>query len=184
MGSAYERELKGILSGDPRVLESVVRGCPDEQVLAYRRVLAQPFLVVRAAGSLGTGDLVAMRRDIAFPIEVKAAARDVLHFSESAGKLHEQALELAGACSRSGLIALYAFRRKGVRCDDAWRVFTLPAEGLEGRARILHARLPKVSETAAGVFVLRWAEGMPLHKFIDSLCVAAPPSRVPIAVTA
>ena len=185
MGSAYERELKAILSGDRQVLERVTRAGPSEQAEAYHRVLTAPFLVVRAAGSLGQADLVAMRSDVSFPIEVKSSTREVIHFSESNGALHDQAVEMAEAAARAGVIALYAFRLKNVRADDAWRVFTLPADGLTGRARILHSRIPDMSETAAGRFVMRWAEGLPLHKLLDYLCQGREPRAVaPAAVTA
>lgn len=179
MGCAYERELKAILSGDETTIEKVTRTGPADEADAYKRVMRSPFLVVRAAGSLGTADLVAMRHDVAFPIEVKSANRDVIHFSESKGALHEQALEMARQTARAGVLALYAFRRKGVRGGDAWRVFTLPTAGLKGRARLLYGRIPQVPETASGNFVLRWDEGLPLHKLLDYLCHDADPTPAP-----
>ena len=73
-------------------------------------------------------------------------------------------------CSRASVIPLYAFRRKGVRGADPWRVMTLPTEGLPPRMTILYDRIPKVERTTGGNFVLRWEEGLPLNKFLDLLC--------------
>lgn len=166
MGHAYERELKGILSGDPSVLDKMTRTGSDEIVHAYRQPGKSPFLCVRAAGSLGHGDLVVMRNGFGFLIEVKAAGRDTVHFSESSGALHEQAVAITEEARRAGVLALYAFRLKGHRKKDPWRIFSLPAEDLEGRAKFLHRRTPPLPRTDSDTHVLRWEEGRPLHRFL------------------
>lgn len=169
MGSSYERELKGILAGDDDVLRRTTRSLDPGQEKGYRWTETHPFLVVRGAGSLGV-DLVALRHDLAFPIEVKASSEDTVRFSDSSGAYQEQAEEMMRACERSGLVPLYAFRLKG-HVGDAWRVFTLPLDPdvLPGKSRILHRRIPPVPVTGQGNYVLRWDEGLPLNGFFAYL---------------
>lgn len=166
MGHAYERELRGVLAGDRDTVDKMTRTGGAEIIRAYSAPLEAPFMVVRAAGSLGTGDLVAMRSGFAFVIEVKAAGRDTIHFSESSGKLQEQAQELEQVAGRSGILALYAFRLKGHRKTDPWRVFTLPGE-VGGRAKLLARHTPELPTTDSGTYVLRWDQGRPLHHFLS-----------------
>ncbi len=73
MTSQYERELRHVLAGIPAGVEAVIKSCSVEEKERMRLVLNRPFLVVRAAGSgiEGSGDLLALRGDISFPIEVK-----------------------------------------------------------------------------------------------------------------
>ena len=54
-----------------------------------RLVIKRPFLVVRAAGSgmEGSGDLLALRGDMSFPIEVKSSKESKLYLS---GRTSEQ----------------------------------------------------------------------------------------------
>jgi hypothetical protein len=87
MGHDYERELKGLLSGDEKFVDKMTKTGSDDIVLAFCQPTREPFSVVRAAGSLGDGDLVVLRNGFAFLVEVKAANRDTVHFSESSGKL-------------------------------------------------------------------------------------------------
>jgi hypothetical protein len=169
MSSTYERELKGILSGHDETLQRLARACPPDVASAFLKAQKKPFLVVRGAGSLGV-DLVALRGDISFPIEVKSASGDVVRFSDAGGRNHEQALAMQAECSRSSVIPLYAFRLKGVRGADPWRILTLPTAGLPPRLQILYDRIPKVARTESGNFVLRWNDGLPLHKLLDLLC--------------
>lgn len=167
MGHAYERELRGVLSGDDTVIDKMTRTGSNDVVLAYRQPRYSPFAVVRAAGSLGTGDIVAMRKGFAFLLEVKSSERDTVHFSESSGALHEQAVELTQTATRAGVLALYAFRLKGHRKKDPWRLFALPWENLSRKMELLAKRLPILPKTDDDVFVLRWAQGQPLHKFLE-----------------
>lgn len=166
MGHAYERELRGLLTGDDSVLEKMTRTGGSEIVRAFRQPQQAPFLVVRAAGSLGNGDLIVMRNGFGFLIEVKAANRDTVHFSESSGALHEQAVAIAEEAQRAGVLALYAFRLKGHRKEDPWRLFSVPTDGLEGRGWLLSRRTPTLPRTDSDIFVLRWDEGRPLHHFL------------------
>ncbi len=172
MSSVYERELKGLLAGEEDVLRRVTKALAPDVANDYHRSLARPFLVVRAAGSLGA-DLVALRWDFSFPIEVKSSSRPLIHFSDGSGKNHEQAERMLTGCARAGVIALYAFRLKNARGQDPWRIFTLPTSGLASRPAVLHDRLPKVERTTGGAFVLRWDDGMPLHRFLDYLAFLA-----------
>jgi Archaeal holliday junction resolvase (hjc) len=169
MSSVYERELKEILSGQEEAIHRLARVCPPEVGAAFLKAQKKPFLVVRGAGSLGV-DLVALRGDISFPIEVKSASADIVRFSDAGGRNHAQALAMQAECSRSSVIPLYAFRLKGVRAADPWRILTLPTEGLPPRLQILYDRIPKVARTDSGNFVLRWNDGLPLHKLLDLLC--------------
>lgn len=168
MSIAYERELKGILAAEPAVLAQALAHLPSEQAKAYERVASRPFLVVRAAGSLGC-DLVALRDDICFPVEVKSAASDRIHLSNTA-QLKAQAEAMSRESARAGVIALYAFRKKNVRGDDPWRVFCMPADGIRGRAKLLHERIPRLARTERGNLAMHWPEGMALHRLIDLLC--------------
>jgi len=40
---------------------------------------------------------------------------------------------------------------------------------LNGKLRLVYARLPKISPSKDGNLIMRWEEGMPLSKFIDYL---------------
>ena len=168
MSSAYERELKGLLGGEEEVLRKVTKALEPQVVKDYHKALARPFLVVRAAGSLGV-DLVALRGDVSFPIEVKSSTRPLIHFSDGSGKNNDQAERMMAECARASIIPLYAFRLKNARGQDPWRIFTLPTTSLNGRLAVLYDRLPKVEKTPGGSFVLRWDDGMPLHRFMDYL---------------
>lgn len=168
MSSSYERELKGILAGEDDALRKAVKGCTPEEAAALLKARLRPFLVVRGAGSLGV-DLVALRGDVSFPIEVKSATKDLIHFADASGRNQEQAEDMARECSRASVIPLYAFRRKGVR-GDPWRIMTLPTENLPPRIGVLYDRIPKVGRTPGGNFVMRWQDGLPLAKFVDYLC--------------
>ena len=92
-GDIYERELKHLLSGDQAVIDKVTKTCTEEEAAGYRSLLSHPFMVVRAAGSHGV-DLIALRWDFSFPIEVKSSADFVLHFSRNP-RLGEQAENMA-----------------------------------------------------------------------------------------
>ena len=168
MSSVYERELKGILAGEEEVIRKAIKTCSPEEVASYLKARHRPFLVVRGAGSLGV-DLVALRGDVSFPIEVKSASKDVIHFADGSKRNQEQAEQMQRECSRASVIPLYAFRRKGVR-GDSWRVMTLPTDNLPPRIAVLYDRIPKVERTAAGNYALRWQAGLPLNRFVEYLC--------------
>ncbi|MFH0816322.1 MAG: Holliday junction resolvase [Methanobacteriota archaeon] len=168
MSHVYERELKGILSGDRKWIEGVSRNLPVDVMRAYLKMTERPFIVLRAAGSFGV-DLVAIRGDVSFPIEVKSSVNDTIHFSASSGRGTQQADELLSACRKAHLVPLYAYRMKRVRGDDPWRVFTVKVDGVEGTLRFIYGILPKLEPERGGHLILRWNEGMALNKFIDYL---------------
>jgi len=165
--SAYERELKGILQGNKKVLENMTQSCDENVKKIFFQIREKPFIVIRAAGSFGI-DLVAVREDFSFPIEVKASVESVFHFSDDP-RLTEQVEALRKECSNAGVIPVYAFRLKRIR-GDPWRIFTLNVDNIKGRIKLFYERLPKLEKTASGNYVMRWEHGMPLHRFIEYLC--------------
>lgn len=166
-GDGYERELKYLLSGDEKTIAKMVKTCSDDERTAYMSIMEEPFVVVRAAGSLGM-DLVALRWDFSFPIEVKSTADGILHFSRNP-RLTEQAEKMKCECARSHLLPVYAFRLKGVR-GDPWRIFTIPIEeDLKGNMGFLQRRVPGMRISPNGNYILRWDEGMKLSEFLKYL---------------
>ena len=164
-GEPYERELKGLLSGDEKVITKMVKTCSSTETIAYKSMLDNPFLVTRAAGSLGI-DLVALRWDFSFPIEVKSSAEDVIHFSKNA-RLIDQAKDMLDDCTQSHLVPIYAYRLKAYR-GDPWRVFTIPCDHVfKGRNAILYRRIPKFDVSSNGNYIMRWENGMKLSDLIS-----------------
>jgi len=164
--SAYERELKEILQGDPESVARYGRSLDPTDRAMLSRVTADPFLVVRAAGSLGF-DLVALRSEFSFPIEVKASASDTIRFSAASGRAVEQLAAHQRAVDRVGLIVLYAYRRVGVRGQDPWRLYAAPGASRPGRLNLLRRTLPEIDRTREGNAVLRWDDGLPLVRFLE-----------------
>jgi len=167
-GSQYERELRGILEGEKKTLDRITKSCSALEKDNYLKINDKPFVVIRAAGSMGV-DLVAVRGDISFLTEVKSSISDTLHFSSVAGKLQKQADSMFKTCTKTKTLPIYAFRLKGQR-GDSWRFFTSDIEGLQGTASVLNRRLPKLDRSKTGNFVMRWENGMPLSDFISYLC--------------
>jgi Holliday junction resolvase len=163
--SAYERELRSLLEGEPEAVRRYARALPPTERAEFERLIEQPFLIVRAAGSLGF-DLVALRREFAFPLEVKASAEPVIRFSAASGRANAQLESHRRAVARVGLTVLYAYRRVGLRTDESWRVFMAGDLPESGVLRFVCRRLPPVSRTAEGNGILRWEEGMPLSRFL------------------
>lgn len=173
MGDTFERELKALLSGDGRTLERMVKTCNEDERRGYMSILKRPFLVIRAAGSLGM-DLVAIWGDLALPIEVKSSKTEVFWFSNSQ-RLIEQAATMREDCGRTGLVPIYAFRLKGHR-GDPWRVFSLPVAETGGRLGLVQRRLPALEESSKGNLIMRWGDGMKLSQFIEYLIsISTPP---------
>jgi Holliday junction resolvase len=168
MSSVYEREFKGILEGDEKTLYKITKTCSALEKRNYYLTQEKPFIVVRAAGSFGV-DLVALRSDISFLIEIKSSNTDTLHFSSVDGKLQRQAEKMRSECEKTGTLPVYGFRLKG-HGGDSWRLFTMDIQKLEGRTKILHNRLPKLSLSKSGNFIMRWGIGLPLADFIMYLC--------------
>ena len=168
MTGAYERELREVLAGTDKGVRAVTRSCSPEEAERMGRVKERPFLVVRAAGSgmEGSGDLVALRGDCCFPIEVKSTRAEKLYFS---GRTKDQLLAMIREGERSGLMPLYAHRRKGVR-GDSWRIFRVETEGLTGTLARLATMIPALPLTRTGSPFIDWEQGMPLNQFIGLLC--------------
>lgn len=159
-GDIYERELKALLSGEQKTITKMVKTCNENESRSYKKIIEDPFLVIRAAGSLGV-DLVALRWDYSFPIEVKSSAEETMHFSRNP-RLTEQAAKMKEVCFRSQLLPVYAFRLKSVR-GDPWRIFTIPSDDeLRGRNELLRKRIPEMEITSNGNYVMRWDDGMKL----------------------
>ena len=168
MSSVYERELKGILEGNEKILSKVTKTCSILEKGNYYLTRQKPFIVVRAAGSFGV-DLVALRGDISFLMEIKSSNTDTIHFSSVDGKLQRQAEKMQQECERTKTLPVYGFRLKG-HGGDSWRLFTMEIHQLEGRAKILQNRLPKLQCSASGNFIMRWQNGLPLSDFLMYLC--------------
>ena len=86
----------------------------------------------------GSGDLLALRGDICFPIEVKTTKARKLYLS---GRTWEQYESMQMEGNRCGLMPLYAHRLKGAR-GDSWRIFRVETTTLNGRLKILQRRIP------------------------------------------
>jgi len=148
----YERELKNILEGELKTLAKITKTCSVIEKMNYLKISEKPFAVIRAAGSFGV-DLVATRGDISFLTEVKSSIDDTIHFSSIGGKLQEQAETMKNICEKTKSLPIYAFRTKGKR-GDSWRIFTMDINGLEGRSSVLHKRLPKLTTSKKGNYVI------------------------------
>jgi Holliday junction resolvase len=168
MGSNYEREFKRILEGEQDTISKLTKTCSALEKDSYLRICDRPFTVVRAAGSFGV-DLVAIRGDISFLIEIKTSIGNTIHFSSVEGKLQKQAEKMRNECEKTKTLPIYAFRLKGHR-GDQWRIFTMDIKGLEGRASVLNKRLPKLNCSKSGNFIMKWCEGTSLSDFISYLC--------------
>ena len=168
MTGAYERELREVLAGTEKGVHAVTKSCSPEEKSRMSRVIERPFLVVRAAGSgmEGSGDLVALRGDCCFPIEVKSTRPEKLYFS---GRTKDQLNAMIREGERSGLMPLYAHRRKGVR-GDSWRIFRVETVGLTGTLARLATMIPALPLNRNGSPFIDWNQGMPLHRFIGLLC--------------
>jgi Holliday junction resolvase len=165
-GSNYERELKGLLQGERESVDRYARALAPEERPGLIEASQRPFLVVRAAGSLGF-DLVALRSDLAFPLEVKASAADTIRFSAASGRADRQLEEHRRTVDRVGLRVVYAYRRLGHRSGDSWRLYATGSASASGRFALLMRRLPPVETTRDGNAVLRWESGMPLSRFLQ-----------------
>lgn len=168
MSSKYERELRQVLAGIDKGVEAIIKSCNNIEKAKMRLISKRPFLVVRAAGSgiEGSGDLLALRGDLCFPIEVKSSKVSKLYLS---GRTVEQYKSLEYEGNRTCLMPLYAFRLKGVR-GDSWRIFRVETKTLHGKLRQLYPSIPTLPKTRNGKSYLNWEEGLPLNEFIALVC--------------
>lgn len=162
----YERELRNLLSGDRTAVRSYARSLPPPARAGFEKLIDEPFLVIRGAGSFGL-DLVALRREFAFPIEVKASSESVIRFTSASGRANLQLEAHRRAVERVGLMVLYAYRRLGARGEESWRLFATGAVPSSGTVAIVCRGLPPVNTTREGNGILRWEEGMPLSRFVE-----------------
>jgi len=168
IGSVYERELRSVLAGELKGVRAVTKSCSEIERSQAMKVTNRPFLVVRApgSGSEGTGDLLALRGDICFPIEVKSSKSKKLYLS---GRTFDQLVSLREIGEKCGLLPLYAYRLKGVR-GDSWRIMKVEVDGLSGKLRHLSRSIPSLPLTRNGKEFLDWDQGMPLHRFLSLVC--------------
>jgi Archaeal holliday junction resolvase (hjc) len=163
--SGYERELKELLQGEPESIARYYRLVPPIDRAMVDRLQRAPFLVIRGAGSLGF-DLVALRDDFAFPIEVKASVASTIRFSAASGRAQSQLEAYRKVVERVGITVFYAFRRIGVRDADPWRVYLASPRALHGHLRFVAGQMPTVDATPNGNSILHWEKGMPLFEFL------------------
>ena len=166
--SGYERELRSLLSGEPASVRAYARALPPPERTDFERLIDEPFLVVRGAGSLGL-DLVALRREFALPIEVKASSAPVIRFTAAGGRANAQLASHRRMAGRAGLMVLYAYRRLGLRGEEAWRIFSAGNAPVRGLLGLACRSLPPVESTREGNGILRWEGGMPLSRFLGRL---------------
>lgn len=165
-GNIYERELKNLMSGDPKLIDKITKTCSEEEKKGYDSLKTNPFVMIRAAGSLGV-DLVALRWDCSFPIEVKSSIDETLHFSRNP-RLMEQATKMKEECQTAHLLPVYAFRLK--RCKgDPWRIFALPTEELKGNMRLVQGQVPKIEYNDKNHYIMKWCKGIKLSDFVRYL---------------
>jgi hypothetical protein len=161
----YERELRSLLSGEPASVKAYSRALPPTERAEFERLIEEPYLVVRGAGSLGL-DLVALRREVALPIEVKASSAPVIRFTAAGGRANAQLASHRRVAARAGLMVLYAYRRLGLRGEEAWRLFSAGSAPSRGLLAAACRSLPLVEATREGNGILRWDGGMPLSQFL------------------
>tara|TARA_B100000965_G_scaffold82278_1_gene65871 strand:+ start:474 stop:1136 length:663 start_codon:yes stop_codon:yes gene_type:complete len=168
VSSKYERELRQVLAGLTKGVNAVIKSCNEVEKAKMKLVEKRPFLVVRAAGSgiEGSGDLLVLRGDICFPIEVKSSKEAKLYLS---GRTVDQYNSLVYEGNRSCLMPLYAYRLKGVR-GDSWRIFRVETETLHGKLRKLAPFIPSLPLTRNGKPYLNWQKGLALNEFIALIC--------------
>jgi Holliday junction resolvase len=164
----FERELKHILSGKKDIIDKATKSCSVQEKRKYLKVCSFPFIVVRAAASKGFADLVALRGDFSFLVEIKSSSSEDIYFTRDKGYNQKQAEGLKTECEKTGVLPLYAYRLKRIK-GDSWRIYSLPLKGLSGIPKLVHARLPLLHETKQGNYIMAWDSGMKLSDFLDYL---------------
>jgi hypothetical protein len=117
----------------------------------------------------GSGDLLALRGDLCFPIEVKSSKKSKFYLS---GRTKEQYESMIYEGERCNLMPLYAYRLKGIR-GDSWRIFRVETESLSGKLRKLAPLIPPFPKTRGGKPFMDWEKGMKLNDFIALVCSQA-----------
>ncbi|MCI4367055.1 MAG: Holliday junction resolvase [Thermoplasmata archaeon] len=173
----YERELRELLRGETAAVRRYAHRLAPQERPIVESFARRPFLVVRAAGSLGF-DLVALRPEFAFPLEVKSSTEATIRFSAASGRANAQLEAHRKAVEQVGLLVVYAFRRVGGDDRDTWRLFSTGGERSEGRLRLLRRFLPPVARTPEGNGVLRWEDGKPLLEFLKKVEFLTDPAPI------
>lgn len=171
----FERELKHILSGNKDIIDKVTISCDQEEKRNYTKIHSFPFIVVRAAASKGFADLVALRGDFSFLVEIKTSIKKEIYFTRDKGYNQKQAEDLKKECEKTGALPIYAYRLKRTK-GDSWRVFSLPLNKLCGIPKLVHSRLPLLRETDKGNYIMAWNSGMKLSDFLDYLSEVLKPN--------
>ena len=166
--SVYERELKEILSGNGKIIEKITKNLDDARREIYNKIIEFPFITVRAAGSLGIADIVAVRGDISLLIEVKARKEKEILFSHEKGRMQIKAEEMLEKCKKSRVLPIFAYRLKGIK-DEAWKIFTIDGINAEGYIKKVYEKLPKLEKSKNENYIMRWENGMKLSDFISLL---------------
>ena len=164
MSTNYERELKIILSGKKGSAPGKLN---DEELVAYETFSKKPFFVVRATGSFGVADLVALRSSISLLIEIKSSVHPKFHFSNQE-RLKLQARNLKEVCERIEVTPVYAFYLKRQR-KGHWRFFSIDLNLHGCELPPIYAELPKIDETKEGNFVMDWSKGLEMKYFLKIL---------------
>ena len=171
----FERELKHILSGKKDVIEKSTKSCTGEEKDKYLKICSFPFIVARAAASKGFADLVALRGDFSFVVEIKSSSSEDIYFTRDKGYNQKQAEDLKKECEKTGVLPIYAYRLKRIK-GDSWRIYSLPLQGLSGIPKLIHSRLPLLQETKKGNYLMAWDSGMKLSDFLDYLSEVLKPN--------
>ena len=165
MGVDYERELKKLLEGNMGQLAKMKKTCDAHQCIGYETMESFPFMVIRGAGSFGT-DLVALRGELSFPIEVKSSKYPKIYLSQP--RLKEQLEVFLEECQKANTFPMSAFRYKGHK-GDPWMVFTIKLEGLKYFSRVLNRKIPSLRQTPGGNYVMEWEKGMPMSDLLREI---------------
>ncbi|HEC76498.1 MAG TPA: Holliday junction resolvase [Thermoplasmatales archaeon] len=164
--SIYERELREILAGNEEVIKKITKNFGDKEKEKYMKIIENPFITVRAAGSLGIADIVAIRGDLSFIVEIKVRKEKDILFSHEGGRMQRKAEEMHSKCLKSKILPVFAFRIKGVK-GESWRIFTMEIDGIEGKSKELYDAIPKLEKSRGGNYIMRWDNGMKLSDFIE-----------------
>lgn len=159
MSSVYERELRDIFQGD---ITPYIKTVDDACIKGYLQAYFKPFSVIRGAGSLGI-DILPMRGDQYYPIEVKSSKKGSVYFS-SDERLQEQLDNFTAESERTNVPVAYALRNKGVP-GEKWQMFRIDTE----ISKSVYWMLPAIPRSKDGSPILKWGDGFSLSAFISKV---------------
>lgn len=160
----FERELRGVMSGDKEDIDSVTNTCVESTTEKHEIFKKYPFFVTRAAGSLGT-DLLAVRGTLSFLIEVKAYKKDKIYLSDQR-RLQKQREQIIDTATQCDIVPLYAYRLKG-ETGEKWSVFTLNIyDDLSNDNKDVMLDIPALTPTKSSHKMV-WDEGLMLSDFAE-----------------